>query len=774
MKKQLLWILKEKFWLESFREGQKEIISSVIKWNDTIVFMPTWWWKSLTYQLPGMYLDGIVLIISPLISLMKDQVDKLNSLWIRAEFINSTMDNYDKQEILNDLSKQKTDIKFLYIAPERLNNDEFLRVVSKIKIALVAIDEAHCVSQWWHDFRPSYMKIKWFLEELRTSPQPSPLEERGQKNKVFSFPIMALTATATKKVRKDIIERLWLKDYKVFISWFDRKNITIIVREISKKEEKMKKVLEIIEKTLGFWIIYCASRKNVKEVYDFLLEKWIKVWMYTWAMNSKDREVQQNDFMNWDYKVIIATNAFGMWIDKKDIRFVIHYNLPWSIENYYQEVWRAWRDWKNSYWIVIASFWDTKIQEFFIENTYPTKEEILTVYDYLYKWEREGWWKKKAILKTYVSIASESGLSNDMKVWSALKILEKYWIIKRWVDSGIKEDEFRWRWITLIKEKRKHSHLLIDWAHQNILKEEAYYKLEQIKKLLFYPSCRKKFILNYFWDEEDLKDLWNNCWKCDYCIEKKKMANTEIENYVNTSVFALILDVVKNNDAKIWVVMMTKFLWWSKDKKIIEWNMHKKENFWALEDLDSNLIQATIESLISLDYLYKTEWMYPLLWISETWKIAILNNNFLKEDNNELQHHIRLRLWKNYWKNKKLQIKNDDKKEKKEKWETYNETLKLFLDWKDISEISKVRWLKEQTIENHVISLYLSWKISLNNLLKLVDFQNVKFIKNIINDFFWNWYNWLKEIKDKCIEQWKNVSRIEINSTISMIKKWDL
>jgi ATP-dependent DNA helicase RecQ len=582
---------------------------------------------------------------------------------------------------------------------------------------------------------------------------------------------MALTATATKKVRKDIIERLWLKDYKVFISWFDRKNITIIVREISKKEEKMKKVIEIIEKTKGFWIIYCASRKNVKEVYDFLLEKWIKVWMYTWAMNSKDREVQQNDFMNWDYKVIVATNAFGMWIDKKDIRFVIHYNLPWSIENYYQEVWRAWRDWKNSYWVVIASFWDTKIQEFFIENTYPTKEEILTVYDYLYKWEREGWWEKKAILKTYVSIASESGLSNDMKVWSALKILEKYWIIKRWVDSDIKEDEFRWRWITLLKEKRKHSHLLIDWSHQNLLKEEAYYKLEQIKKLLFYPSCRKKFILNYFWDEEDLKDLWNNCWKCDYCIEKKKIANTEIENYVNISVFALILDVVKNNDAKIWVVMMTKFLWWSKDKKLIEWNMHKKENFWALEDLDSDLIQATIESLISLDYLYKTEWMYPLLWISETWKIAILNNTFLKEDNNELQHHIRLILWKDYWKNKKI---SKNKEPKKEKWETYNETLSLFLDWKNVSEISQIRSLKEQTIENHIINLYLSWKISLNNLLKLVDFQNVKFIKNIINDFFSNWYDWLRDIKDKCKEQWKNISRIEINSTIAMIKKWDL
>ena len=383
MQSKLLDILQKQFKLESFRDGQEEIVQSAIDRKDTLVFMPTGGWKSLTYQLPGIYHEGVTLVISPLISLMKDQVDKLNELWIKTELINSTIDRYDIQIILNEISNPTTDVKFLYIAPERLNSPEFVRVISKIKISLVAIDEAHCISAWGHDFRPSYMKIRAFLDNLR---------------KEGTFPIMALTATATHKVREDIVERLWLDDFNSFTAWFDRKNITIIVREISKKEEKMEKVAEILDKTAWSGIIYCASRKAVKEVYDVLIQNWVKAWIYTWAMTPENREVEQNRFMNDDYKVIVATNAFGMWIDKKDIRFVIHYNLPGSIENYYQEVWRAWRDGKQSFWIVIASFQDTKIQEFFIENTYPSKEEILKLYDFLYAGNKEWEWKWKTIL----------------------------------------------------------------------------------------------------------------------------------------------------------------------------------------------------------------------------------------------------------------------------------------------------------------------------------------------------------------------------------------
>ena len=757
MKEKLNKILKHNFKLESFKKWQLDVITNVCSWKDTLVFMPTWGWKSLTYQLSGLYREWLTLVISPLISLMKDQVDKLNHLWIKTKLINSTINKFDIQIILNELSKPNTDIKFLYIAPERLNSFEFLRVMSNVKLWLVAIDEAHCISAWWHDFRPSYMKIKKFLDELKKTQQ---------------FPIIALTATATKKVRKDIVLRLWLTDYSSFTSWFDRKNIKIIIREISKKEEKIEKVLEIIEKTLWSWIIYCASRKAVKEVYDTLISKWIKAWIYTWAMTPEKREVEQDSFMVDDYKVIVATNAFGMWIDKKDIRFIIHYNLPWSIENYYQEIWRAWRDNKSSFAVVIASFGDTKIQEFFIDNTYPSKEEILQLYDYLYYWEYEWFWKWKVFLKTQKTIAKEAKINSDMKVWSALRILEKYNIIKKWVDEWNMEEWFRGRGLTLIQKKRKHSHILIDWKHQELLKEEAYFKLEQIKKLLFYPSCRKRFILNYFSDEKDLATLWDNCSKCDFCIERKNFNSMEIEDYVNTSVFALVLDVVKKIDEKIWVVMMTKFLWGSKDTKIIEWWMDKRENFWILWDLTSQLISAVIESLINTGYLHKTFWKYPLLWITDTWKIAINRNDFLKDDNKELQNFIRIKLWTSFSKNKKTKIST--KKEKSPKWETLTTTLDLFNDWKTINEIVKLREFKKQTIESHIIKLYLSWKIPLNKIMDLSVFSNLKFIKKILTEFFKTWYEQLKEIKDKCSTEWWKVSYFDINLCIAMIEKGDL
>ncbi len=761
-------ILEENFKLKNFREGQKEVVESVVNWTDTLVFMPTWGWKSLTYQLPAIARNWVAIIISPLISLMKDQVDKLNSLWIKAKLINSTISYAEQQEVLNELSsytlspesslpdveKGATNnrIKFLYIAPERLNSGSFLRVIQNVEISLVAIDEAHCISQWWHDFRPSYMRIKSFLDSLKNSPE--------------SFPIVALTATATKKVRADIVERLWLNDYKEFTKGFDRKNIIIIVREISKKDEKLGKVLEILEKTPWSWIIYCSSRKAVNEVYEALEFEGIAVWKYTWAMTPALREEEQNKFMNSKHKVVVATNAFWMGIDKADIRFVIHYNLPWSIENYYQEVGRAGRDWKTSYWIVLASYQDTKIQEFFIENIYPPKYDVLEFYDYLYKGFKTGEWQGFEITKTQKQMAKEAGLKNDMMVSSILKIFEKYWIIKKWISGDV--DDFRGRWLTLTQEKRNHSNILVDWSHQEKLEEESYYKLEQIKKLLFYPSCRKRFILEYFSDEEDLENLWDNCKTCDFCIDKKKFESWVVENIVPISVFEIILEVVNKFDSKFWVWTIVKFLWWSGDKKILEWQMDKKKNFWVFENYTSPMIQAFIEALISVWFLEKSIWQYPMLKLTNYWRIALNREDYLKEENTAMQHFLKIKLWNKTFSRKR-------KAPKKISGETYLETLKLFNSWKNIDEITSSRDLKKQTIENHIIKLYETERISLAEILKLVEFSNLKEIKKIMNDFF-SWENPpLKEIRDKVEEYSKiKVERIEINISKVMIKKGDL
>lgn len=754
-------ILQKNFWLKDFREWQKEIIESVINKKDTLVFMPTWWWKSLTYQLPGVALEWLVLVISPLISLMKDQVDSLNELWLKAELLNSTTDPYDKKIILNDISRDDETIKFLYIAPERLYNDEFLRIIKWVKISLVAIDEAHCISQWWHDFRPSYMKIKWFLKELS-----------------WDFPIIALTATATKKVRKDIIERLWIEKANIFTTGFDRKNITIVVREISKKEEKLEKLKEILEKTPGDGIVYCSSRKSVKEVYDYLIWKWIKTWIYTWEMKAEDREREQNNFMNSKYKAIVATNAFWMWIDKKDIRFVVHFNLPWSIENYYQEVGRAWRDRKNSFWVVLASFWDTKIQEFFIENSNPSKEEILKFYNYLFK-EYNYWeWKWEKILKTYKTMAIESDIKNDLIVWAILRILEKYGIVKRWVES----EDFRGRWIEIIQEKRKESHILIDWKYQELLKDEAYFKLEQIKKLLFYPSCRKRFILEYFSDEEDLKKLWENCGACDFCIEKKKI--WESEDLVKLSVFSLVLESVKKYDEKFGVWTFVKLLYGSQDKKILEWWLDNSDFFGALKDFTSKMIQAIIESLISIDFLYKTDWKYPLLWLAETWRIAIVRNYLISDENENLQHFLRMKIGSKavFKKSSPLSPLLWREGNKRKNGDTYLETLKILksidsnLKWQEIiKELSKKRDLKPMTIETHIIHLYEVGELSLVEILKFSEFSKLKKIKEIVKSEFDEHIEKLKPIKEKLEELWENnISYLDIKLTLSMMEKKDL
>lgn len=751
-------ILKLKFGLENFRDWQKEIIDSVLNKKDTLVFMPTWGWKSLTYQLPWVVLDGLVIVVSPLISLMKDQVDKLNSLWLRAELINSTIDNYDKQIILNDISKNDNSIKFLYIAPERLNSDDFLRVIERVKISLVAIDEAHCISQWWHDFRPSYMKLKWFLERLKVN---------------NDFPIIALTATATQKVRADITLRLWLKEPAIFTTGFDRKNISLIVREISKKEEKLEKVSEILEKTPWSWIIYCSSRKAVKEVYEYLIKAWIKAWIYTGEMTGDNREVEQNNFMDSTYKVIVATNAFGMWIDKSDIRFVIHFNLPWSIENYYQEVGRAWRDWKNSYWVVLASFADTKIQEFFIENSNPTKQEILSFYDYLFREFKIWEWKNAKIIKTYFAMASESGIANDLKVGAIIRVLEKYNIIKRWLDDYDTPSDFRGRGIMIISDKKPHNLLSIDWGHQEALKNESYYKLEQIKKLLFYPSCRKKFILTYFADEEDLKKIWDNCGSCDYCIEKKNLWKQELVDIVKISVFALVLEAVKKFDTRFGIQTFVKFLRWSNDKKLLEWHMDDDQNYWALSDLTPELIQAVIEALMSLEYLYKSDWKFPLLWITETWRIAIVRDFLLKNDNEELQTYLKIRLWtKSLY---KKESKTKERKEKSEKVDTYEETYKLFKDWKTVSEISDIRNLKPITIESHFVKFYELWTIWLGDIMKFTNFSKLKNAKDVIINDLNNVVSELKPIKTRLEELWhKDISYFDIKIAIAMIEKKDL
>lgn len=779
MQKNIQTILQNTFGLESFRDRQEEIIENIIAWNDTLVFMPTGWGKSLTYQLPGLVREWITVVISPLISLMKDQVDALRKLWVRAELINSTLSGKEKDDIMYELkyssqpryawdeyseaSSDNNPIKFLYIAPERLNSREFISILKQTKISLIAIDEAHCISQWWHDFRPSYMKIKSFIEELA-----------GEQRE---FPIVGLTATATQKVRTDIVERLWLTKFTNYISGFDRKNIILVVREISVKEEKQKKIVEIIEKTPWVWIIYCSSRKHVIEVSEYLVSVWIKAWIYKGDLSAGAREDEQNKFMNDEYKVMVATNAFGMWIDKKDIRFVIHYNLPGSIENYYQEVWRAGRDGRMSYGIVLASYGDTKIQEFFIDHTYPEKKQILEFYDYLYKDFKtsEGKWTRVA--KTYFVLASESGVGNDMIVWSIIKILEKYNIIRRWLEETDSESDFRGRGLTLLQDKRPHSHLMIDWKRQDLLKDESNFKLEQMKRLLFYPSCRKRFILEYFGDTEDLATLWDNCWLCDFCLEWNKFSAEEKEKIVPASTYGLILETVKKYNEKFGQTLLSKVLHWSSEKRIQDWNLDVYEHFGALKEFSLTWIQALFEALQMEWFLFKTDGKYPLIWVTELGWAAVYKDKYIQNVLSDLNTYVLQKVWKKLSNSSTTPAKKwtSSLKQRLSQWSTYSETHKLFQQKKSIQEISIERELSVQTVESHIITLYTQWEVSLADAMKLVDYDKTKIVKKAIDSDALFENTQLKPIKDALEAEWKtDISYFDIKLTIAMMEKGDV
>lgn len=761
--KNIQTILKDTFWLETFREGQQEIIEHIIEGNDTLVFMPTWGGKSLTYQLPGLVREGICIVISPLISLMKDQVDKLNSLQVRAELLNSTLSAWEKHDLLEELRRNHHSthpIKFLYIAPERLHSQEFREVLLYQKISLIAIDEAHCISQWGHDFRPSYMKIRDFILTVSQFPD---------KNEKRLFPVVGLTATATQKVREDIVERLWLLSYKSFISGFDRKNICIIVREISAKDEKQKKVKEIIEKTPGIGIIYCSSRKHVVELSEYLITQGIATGIYKGDLNTMEREQEQNAFMNDNYKVIVATNAFGMGIDKKDIRFVIHYNLPGSIESYYQEIGRAGRDGKMSYAVVLASYGDTKIQEFFIENTYPTQKEVLQFYSYLYKDMRWGEGKDSVIAKTQFVMASESGIENDMKVGSIIKILEKYGILERGADSNFFEEGFRGRGITLLEGKKETHKLSIDWKKQEYLLKEAYHKLDEMKQLLFYPSCRKRYILEYFWDREDLEKLPENCGLCDYCIESKKYSAEDVKHFLPLSSYEFILETVQKYNERFGKKLFVSLLLGSTEKQIIDWNLDLYEHHGALKDLWEATVSLMLEALIHEKYIESSWGKYPCLSLTGLWKRALKYESSLKERYEDMNRFILQKLPQ-----EKKRKKNISSSGEKKKWgQSAQETLLLFQKKIPLAEIAKTRNLSLQTIEQHIIELYKNSNISLFEILSFIDISDAKNIGEILKSF--EEFPLLKEIKTLLENKGHiHVSYFQIHLACAMFEKKDI
>ena len=349
-------ILKLNFGYSSFRKGQLEIIENILEKKDTLGIMPTGGGKSICYQIPAIILDGITIVVSPLISLMKDQVDALLNTGIKATYINSSLTYSQTNEILDDIIKGK--YKIIYIAPERLSNYDFFDKIRIVKISQIVVDEAHCISQWGHDFRKSYLNIPHFIKKL-------------DQNIVVS----AFTATATSVVRDDIARNLNINP-DLFLNSFDRENLKFLLVKGVDSLSYIKKYLKQNSGKSG--IIYASTRKEVDKIFEELKIRKYKIGKYHAGLSDKDRDFYQTKFINEELDLIVATNAFGMGIDKSNVRFVIHNNLPKDLESYYQEAGRAGRDGLPSEAILIFNPKDIRTQRYFIENSeFETSESVI-------------------------------------------------------------------------------------------------------------------------------------------------------------------------------------------------------------------------------------------------------------------------------------------------------------------------------------------------------------------------------------------------------------
>ena len=345
-------LLAEKFGYQTFRKGQAEIIAKILQQEDVLGIMPTGGGKSICYQMPALFLDGLTLVVSPLISLMKDQVDSLNEMGIPATFVNSTLHISEIQQRLGRAARGE--IKLLYIAPERLETADFAELLRHVTIDLIAVDEAHCISQWGHDFRPSYLKLAETIRSFVQRPT-----------------IVALTATATPQVAEDICSLLSIPAENQIKTGFARENLAFQVV----KEQKDLYLLEYLKMNKGqSGIIYASTRKEVERIYHLLKHHHIAAGLYHGGLNEQERSRNQEDFLFDRLQVMVATNAFGMGINKSNVRFVIHAQIPGNLESYYQEAGRAGRDGLPSEAVLLYAAQDLQIQQFFIEQSESTIE----------------------------------------------------------------------------------------------------------------------------------------------------------------------------------------------------------------------------------------------------------------------------------------------------------------------------------------------------------------------------------------------------------------
>jgi ATP-dependent DNA helicase RecQ len=480
-------LLNTVFGLRQLRDGQQRVIDSVLDGKDTLAIMPTGSGKSLCYQIPARILGGMTIVVSPLISLMKDQHEKLGEMGIRAVQVNSSLSAAEERESLAAIADSRCEIVFC--TPERLVTPEFVEVLKQANIALAVIDEAHCISQWGHDFRPAYLEMAGTLEALGRPP------------------VLALTATATDEVMDDISRQLNRPRMNVINTGVYRPNLHYRVVQVTNPDEKLQEAQRLVRETAGKGIVYAATVKMAEEIHHLLQEEGESVTIYHGKLGAAERKANQDLFMNDERRVMVATNAFGMGIDKPDTRFVIHLQIPANLEAYYQESGRAGRDGKDAECTLLFLQDDKRVQQFFLVKHYPTADEIRAVYEAV----RQLAENETATPDRIDEVAGELA---GAQLTVCLKLLKDARLLRqnRKLAYALTTHEPKASMFEAMAEvyRRKQEH-----------DKEA---LEQMVSYAVSGFCRWKLLLDYFGDEVD---GFEKCCRCDNCLNPPAAVLTE-------------------------------------------------------------------------------------------------------------------------------------------------------------------------------------------------------------------------------------------------------
>lgn len=580
-------VLHRVFGYSAFYPAQEQAIASILGGRDTLVVMPTGGGKSLCYQVPALAKEGVTLVVSPLIALMKDQVEALERRGVAATFINSSLEWREQSERLSRMGRGE--YKLVYVAPERLRNRGFSEALEQVRVTLLAVDEAHCISQWGHDFRPDYMRLRPVIESLGR-----PL-------------VAAFTATATPEVRVDIIRNLGMSDPNEIVAGFERPNLRFVVRQVAGDYEKEERLHAIVQE-YGTGIVYCATRKRVEAVAALLESRHTRTTSYHGGMSDEERDRAQNRFVEQKADVVVATNAFGMGIDRPDVRFVVHYEIPGSLEAYYQEAGRAGRDGQPAYCEMLFNFADTRVQEFFIAGANPGPGLIRALFDHLRKL-RDA--RNEVVLSNSELTESMAGVENDMAVGAALAFLERAGVLERFDLHGK-------RGIRLLNPQQKSFEIPIDEVALSEKERRDRAKLRAVIDFAYATRCRQWMILDYFGEKGG-----HACGTCDIC--RKRAAGgerepTPEEHTVVRKILSCIARMSRRNGAE-WEARygrgrLIQVLTGKTSDEVTRAGLNTLSTFGILAEADSRYLNRLLDTLAEGGLIQVGEEPYRLVGLS--------------------------------------------------------------------------------------------------------------------------------------------------------------